>query len=128
MRFLAAGVLMSIVLIPSACAHNPHGQKLAAEEVTIENWKVFEAQLRRDLPIGTCFQQIEAYLQTLGFVEGQLGLGYSYIPMESTLEGWIHTIDRSLLVFTTNLRIRFKLTEGSKCLTRFNTELWSIGP
>lgn len=128
MRFLGVGALILIMLTSGACAHNPQGGILTAEEVTIDNWKQFEAQLRRDLPLGTRIEEIKHYLERLGFEENKLGLGYGYSPYDNTLQAWIHNIDRWLLVFTTNVDIRFFLTEGDKSLKRTKVDLWNIGP
>lgn len=128
MRFTAVGSLIFFMLISSACAHNPRGEKLRAEEVTIDNWKQFEAQLRHALPAGTCFAGIQSYLESLGFDDSEGEFSYGYDPYNNTLHAYVPNLDRWLLVFITNLRIKILLTQDEKCLTDLKVKLWHMGP
>lgn len=111
---------------------------LIADEVTIDNWKQFEAQLKRDLPVGTCFKGIKRYLESLGFehatsyseqLRGDFPkFQYGYSPYDNTLEAGIRDLDRWLLVFITQLAITIDRAKEEKCLTGLKVWLWDIGP
>lgn len=128
LHFTAATCGMLIVAMLAACAHKPQGGQLRADEVTIDNWKQFESQLRRDLPVGTCLEEIRNYFERLGFEEHQYEIGYGYSRIDNALQAWISEIDRWLLIFYTDVFIWIDLTNDDECLTKMNVELHHIGP
>ncbi|MCG8694054.1 MAG: hypothetical protein MI806_22845 [Minwuiales bacterium] len=88
---------------------------LRVEEVTIDNYKEFEAQIRRDLSIGTKIDEVRSYLQEHGIVYGDVG---HFESISVSLE-----IDRTLLFFTTHLSIDFNFDGDELILTSIDANL-----
>ena len=95
-------------------AHNSTAmteKRISPSEVTLSNLDAFEAQMRRDLPIGTPKQDVEAYLTQSkirhGFTEGRSG------PFGPLFQATIENIGRRV-VFTASLAIRIHLDPDGK--------------
>ena len=114
-------VLILLVFFAS-CSHAPQtGQRdLCVDEVTIDTYKQFEAQLRRDLPIGTSANTVRDYLD-------KAGIEHSFAPYDKSQYALIRKINRYLLIFTTDLWIRFRLSDEHGKLTAIDVDLVHTG-
>lgn len=120
-RLIAILCVTLTVAVVGASDHKARGDQLTANEVTINNYRQFEAQLRRDLPIGTCVEDIQTYLT-------KIGLEHSFNPYRNTIDAGVTGIDRYWLVFITDLVMSFHIDEDEKCLTALEVRLRDMGP
>ena len=100
--------------------------EMKTDEITIDNYKEFEAQLRRDLPLGTPTREVKRYLEER---EIDYGDGSSIPPPSGrVLYVLIPKIHRELLFFTTDLWIKFRLDPSGEKLIAIDVSLPKTGP
>lgn len=101
-----------------------YGQEdVHVKDITLDNYKEFEGQLRRELPKGTPAVDVEKYLT-------DRGIDYSLAKHDKAIYVLIPKIDRYLLFFSTDLWIKFRMDgEGDKqSLREIDVELVNTGP
>jgi hypothetical protein len=86
-------------------------ERISPSEVTLDNLEAFEAQVRRDLPIGTSKEDVEAYLT-------RCGLPYDFFGPSPLYDGnsFQTTIENigMRVVFMAHLFIRIRLDQHDK--------------
>ena len=95
--------------------------EMKPDDITIDNYKEFEAQLRRDLPLDTPIGEVKRYLD-------EREIGYSFGSYTNSLYVLIPEIYRELLLFTTDLQIKFQLDPTGEKLIAINVSLPKTGP
>ena len=95
--------------------------EMKTDDITLDNYKEFEAQLRRDLPLGTPIGEVKRYLN-------EREIGYSFGSYTNSLYVLIPEIYRELLLFTTDLQIKFRLDPTGAKLIAIDVSLPKTGP
>ena len=95
--------------------------EMKTDDITIHNYKEFEAQLRKDLPLGMLTEEVKRYLD-------ECEIKYSHAPYENSLYILIPKIHRELLFFTTDLWIKFRLDPAGEKLVAIDVSLPKTGP
>ena len=100
--------------------------EIKTDDITLDNYKEFEAQLRRDLPLGISTDEVKRYLD-----EREIDYGdYSFEPPPygRLIYVLIPNIYRELLLFTTDLWIKFRLDASGAKLIEIDVSLPITGP
>jgi hypothetical protein len=88
-------------------------ERISPSEVTLDNLEAFEAQMRRDLPIGTSKEDVEAYLTRCGLRYDFVGLNPGYGPDANSFQTTIENIGIRV-IFMAHLLIRIRLDQHDK--------------
>ena len=94
---------------------------MKTDDITLDNYKEFEAQLRQDLPLGMPTEEVKRYLE-------KCGIRHSFSAHDNSLYTLIPKIHRELLLFTTDLWIKFRLDPAGEKLIAIDVSLPKTGP
>ena len=99
---------------------------MKTNDITLDSYKEFEAQLRRDLPLGMPTDEIKKYLDEHGIdYEDHSSVPPPYGRLLYVLIPKIH---REFLFFTTDLWIKFRLDPAGNKLIAIDVSLPKTGP